>query len=75
MEGTDAQGFQPRMNEDTEIGVVITDVYRFAKLKYEKTIDYHGLDCYRFYVVDDFYKINETYNGYKWNGIINATTV
>ncbi len=68
-------GFRPRMNKGTKIGVVITDVYRFANLEYDRTVDYHGLDCYRFKVSDDFYAKNMTYNGYKWNGIINATTV
>lgn len=63
------------MTKDTEIGVVITDIYRFAKLNYDHTLDYHGLDCYRFKVEDNFYKKNETYFMDKWNGIMNETTV
>ena len=74
--GTDAVVFKSGLDDNSVVGVTITDIFRSGKTRSSgENVDYFGLNTMRFELEKDFYTINPDYNNYKYNGLVNLTTV
>jgi hypothetical protein len=46
-----------------------------APLNYNKTINRHGLDTYKYCLIPEFGKIDPNFYNFKWFGLVNLTSV
>lgn len=71
--GTDAMFFHPNIDKNKQLGATVIDLLRTCVLNYQRTIDYFGIDVYKFTVDDHFYDVNSTFHNDRWVGLINFT--